>query len=110
MQIGFQRMAGKKTVTARPRSRVKGSDGSTRERALSAAFAVFRKRGFSGASTLEIATRAQMSKRDLYALFGSKHDMLTACIRERAGRMRQPLDLAAPISGSSEAVAATLIE
>ena len=37
-------MAGKKTVTAPPRSRVKGSDGSTRERALSAAFAVFRKR------------------------------------------------------------------
>jgi AcrR family transcriptional regulator len=103
-------MSGRKTVTAPPRSRVKGSDGSTRERALSAAFAVFRKRGFSGASTLEIATRAQMSKRDLYALFGSKHDMLTACIRERAGRMRQPLDLAARISGSSEAVAATLIE
>ena len=103
-------MAGKKTVTAPPRSRVKGSDGSTRERALSAAFAVFRKRGFAGASTLEIASRAQMSKRDLYALFGSKHDMLTACIRERAGRMRQPLDPAARISGSSEAVAATLIE
>ena len=100
-------MAAKKTVTAPPRSRAKGSDGSTRERALSAAFAVFRKRGFAGASTLEIASRAQMSKRDLYALFGSKHDMLTACIRERAGRMRQTLDLAAPISGSSEAAAAT---
>ena len=103
-------MAGKKTVTAPPRSRVKESDASTRERVLTAAFAVFRKRGFSCASTLEIATRAQMSKRDLYALFGSKQAMLTACIKERAGRMRQPLDLAAPISGSSEAVAGTLIE
>jgi AcrR family transcriptional regulator len=71
---------------------------------------VFRKRGFSGASTLEIATRAQVSKRDLYALFGSKHAMLTACIRERASRMRQPLELAAPIPSSREAVAATLVE
>ena len=85
-------------------------DGSTRERALTAAFAVFRKRGFSGASTLEIATRAQVSKRDLYALFGSKHAMLAACITERASRMRQPLELAAPIPSGSEAVAATLVE
>ena len=76
----FVRMTGKKTVTAPPRPRARGSDGSTRERALTAAFAVFRKRGFSGASTLEIATRAQVSKRDLYALFGSKHAMLAACI------------------------------
>ena len=103
-------MTGKKTVTVPPRPRAKGSDGSTRERALTAAFAVFRKRGFSGASTLEIATRAQVSKRDLYALFGSKHAMLTACIRERASRMRQPLELAAPNPSSREAVAATLVE
>jgi AcrR family transcriptional regulator len=103
-------MRGKKTVTVPPRPRAKAADGSTRERALTAAFAVFRKRGFSGASTLEIATRAQLSKRDLYALFGSKHAMLAACIRERASRMRQPLELAAPIPSSREAVAATLVE
>ena len=103
-------MTGKKAVTASPRLRPKGSHGSTRERVLAAAFAVFRKRGFSGASTLEIATRAQVSKRDLYALFRSKHAMLTACISERAGRMRQPLELAAPIPSSREAVAATLVE
>jgi len=103
-------MTGKKTVTVPQRPRAKGSDGSTRERVLTAAFAVFRKRGFSGASTLEIATRAQVSKRDLYALFGSKHAMLTACIRERAGRMRQPLELAAAVPSSSEAVADTLVE
>ena len=103
-------MTGKKAVTAPPRPRAKASDGSTRERVLTAAFAVFRKRGFSGASTLEIATRAQVSKRDLYALFGSKHAMLTACIRERASRMRQPLESAAPIPSSREAVAATLVE
>jgi len=103
-------MAGKKAVTAPPPARAKGSDRSTRERVLTAAFAVFRKRGFSGASTLEIATRAQVSKRDLYALFGSKHAMLTACIRERAKRMRQPLELAAPIPINKKAVKATLIE
>jgi AcrR family transcriptional regulator len=102
-------MTGRKAATT-ARRRVKESDDSTRERVLSAAFAVFRKHGFSDASTLEIATRAQVSKRDLYALFGSKHAMLTACIRERASRMRQPLDLAPPIPGSSEAVAATLLE
>ena len=103
-------MPGKKTVTVPPRPRAKGSDASTRERILTAAFAVFRKGGFSGASTLEIATRAQVSKRDLYALFGSKHAMLSACIRERASRMRQPLELAAPMPTSREAVAATLVE
>jgi AcrR family transcriptional regulator len=101
-------MTGKKAVSDPPRARAKAPDGSTRERVLAAAFAVFRKHGFSGASTLEIATRAQVSKRDLYALFGSKHAMLTACIRERASRMRQPLELAAP--SSREAVTATLFD
>jgi AcrR family transcriptional regulator len=97
--------------TANPaRLGAKDPDDSMRERVLTAAFAVFRKHGFSDASTLEIATRAQVSKRDLYALFGSKHAMLTACIRERASRMRQPLDLAAPVPNSSEAVAGTLVE
>jgi AcrR family transcriptional regulator len=85
-------------------------EGATRARVLKAAFAVFRKRGFSGASTLEIATRARVSKRDLYALFGSKHAMLAACIKERAARMRQPLDLAAPVPASSAAMVATLVE
>jgi AcrR family transcriptional regulator len=93
-------------VTATPHP----SASEARERALKAAFAVFRKRGFSGASTLEIATRARMSKRDLYALFGSKDAMLTACIRARASRMRQPLELAAALPERPDAVAATLVE
>jgi len=103
-------MAGKKTVTTESRPRAKRPDASTRARVLGAAFAVFRKRGFSDATTLEIATRAQVSKRDLYAMFGSKQAMLTACIKERASRMRQPLELAAPVPASPEAVTATLIE
>src|SRR5436189_64843 len=96
-------MAGKKAVTAESGPRAKASDASTRERVLGAAFAVFRKRGFSDATTLEIATRAQVSKRDLYALFGNKHAMLAACIKERASRMRQPLELAASVPQSRHA-------
>jgi len=103
-------MTGKKNATAPPRPRANGSDGSTRDRVLTAAFALFRERGFSRTSTLEIATRAQVSKRDLYALFRSKQAMLTACIRARASGMRQPLDLSTPIPSSSEALAATLVE
>src|SRR5215475_9627412 len=105
---GPDRMKGKKRVIATKRAKRDDPEPSLRARVLKAAFGVFRKRGFSGASTLEIATRAKVSKRDLYALFGSKHAMLAACIRERAGRMRQPLELAAPPPNSKEAVAATL--
>jgi AcrR family transcriptional regulator len=103
-------MRSKKSVIVPPRAVIEGPDHSARERVLAAAFAIFRKRGFSGASTLEIATRAQVSKRDLYALFGSKHAMLTACIKARASRMRQPLEMAAAIPSSEEAVKKTLVE
>ena len=75
----------------RPRPRRRAEDAgeaSVRERILSAAFAAFMERGYSGASTLEIATRAKVSKRELYALVGSKQDMLVACIAERSARMR----------------------
>jgi AcrR family transcriptional regulator len=64
-----------------------------RARILEAAFAAFMEHGFSAASTLEIATRARASKRELYAEFGSKQDMLVACIRERAERLKLPVDL-----------------
>jgi len=103
-------MRGNKAVSAPGRGAAGPPEHSVRERVLKAAFAVFRRRGFSGASTLEIATRAKVSKRDLYALFGSKHAMLAACIKERAARMRQPLELAAPVPTSRAAVAATLVE
>jgi AcrR family transcriptional regulator len=42
---------------------------------------------------LEIATRARVSKRELYALFGNKEAMLVACITERARRLKAPADL-----------------
>ena len=106
-------MKGKQTViTARRarRARPPPCDSSPRERLLEAAFAVFSEEGFADASTLEIATRAQVSKRDLYALFDSKQAMLAACINERAGRMRQPLYLASQVPESREALEATLVQ
>jgi AcrR family transcriptional regulator len=66
---------------------------SVRGRILEAAFSAFTERGFADTSTLEIATRARASKRELYALFGSKQDMLVACISERAKRLKMPADL-----------------
>src|SRR6266403_1004017 len=63
-----------------------------RARILSAAFAAFTEHGFAKASTLEIATRAMVSKRELYALFGNKQQMLITCISERGRRMRLPAD------------------
>lgn len=71
-------------------------DQPARERIFGAAFAAFRERGYTGASTLEIATRAKVSKRELYALFDNKQALLTACITERSKQMRLPLELPAP--------------
>ena len=67
-----------------------------RMRVMGAAFSAFMERGFEGASTLEIATRAKVSKRELYALFATKQAMLSACIAERTKLMRLPLELTAP--------------
>jgi AcrR family transcriptional regulator len=99
-----------KTGVAQDGAPPRSSGRSTRGRVLTAAFAVFCKRGFSGASMLEIATRARVSKRDLYALFDNKHAVLADCISERARWMRRPLDAAAPVPPSGEALAATLVE
>jgi AcrR family transcriptional regulator len=67
-----------------------------RERILAAAFEAFTTKGYDRTSTLDIARRAKISKRDLYANFGSKHAMLVACITNRAERMRLPPDLPSP--------------
>jgi AcrR family transcriptional regulator len=75
-------------------------------RILGAAFEAFAEEGYAGASTLDIATRAKISKRDLYANFGSKHEVLVACIKSRADRMRVSPDL--PIPGNRQMLASTL--
>ena len=67
-----------------------------RERILDAAFNAFMRLGYGGASTAQIARLAHVSKRDLYAHFGSKQGMLAGCVAERADRMRQPLRLPEP--------------
>jgi AcrR family transcriptional regulator len=67
-----------------------------RIRILRAAFEAFTERGYAGTSTLDIATRAKVSKRELYTLFGSKQAILVACIATRADRMRSPGDLPTP--------------
>jgi AcrR family transcriptional regulator len=64
-----------------------------RDRILEAAFAAFMKNGYATTSTLEIATRARVSKRELYSLVGHKQAMLIACISERAKRLDVPADL-----------------
>jgi len=73
-----------------------GDETAVRERILEAAFAAFMKNGYAATSTLEIATRARVSKRELYALVGNKQKMLIACIRERAKRLDVPADLPVP--------------
>jgi len=84
--------------------------GPIRERINKAAFSLFSESGFSDTSMLDIVTRARLSKRDLYALFPNKHAVLAACIHERAGRMRRPLDTAASLPQTRDALAKLLVE
>jgi AcrR family transcriptional regulator len=72
------------------------SDHPMQERILGVAFKAFTQDGYAETSTLEIARRAKISKRDLYANFSSKHAVLVACIKSRAERMRLPPDLPTP--------------
>jgi AcrR family transcriptional regulator len=69
---------------------------AVRARILDAAFAAFMKSGYAAAGTLDIATRARVSKRELYALVGNKQEMLIACITARATRLQVPIDLPVP--------------
>jgi AcrR family transcriptional regulator len=71
-------------------------EGEVRGRILEAAFATFMKHGYAASSTLEIATRARVSKRELYARVGNKQEMLIACISARARRLRVRADLPVP--------------
>src|SRR3982074_743541 len=86
-------MATRSTSDAR---REAADETPARERILDAAFSAFMEGGFAETSTLEIATRARVSKRELYALVGSKQDMLVACIAARAKRLQAPADLPEP--------------
>jgi AcrR family transcriptional regulator len=77
-----------------------------RERILDAAFCAFMENGYAGTSMLDIATRARVSKREIYAVCEGKAGLLRDAIAERAQRMRLPLELPAPKDRT--ALAATL--
>jgi AcrR family transcriptional regulator len=81
------------TASMSKHSKKGGEEAMVRKRILEAAFAAFMKSGYATTSTLEIATRARVSKRELYALVGNKQEMLIACIGERAKRFDVPADL-----------------
>ncbi|MGD0960666.1 MAG: TetR/AcrR family transcriptional regulator [Methylomonas sp.] len=82
------------------------ADMPVRERIMYAAYRAFTEKGYAGASTLEIATRAKVSKRELYAHFANKQAMLVACIASRTIRMRLPADL--PAAHDRDALARAL--
>ena len=85
------------TTVSLSKERQEGRDETeVRARILDAAFAAFMKSGYAATSTLEIATRARVSKRELYALVGNKKEMLIACISARATRLQIPADLPVP--------------
>jgi len=77
-----------------------------RERILDAAFCAFMKNGYAGTSMLDIATRAKVSKREIYAVCEGKAALLREAIAERARHMRLPLEL--PPARDRAALAATL--
>jgi AcrR family transcriptional regulator len=77
-----------------------------RSRILTAAFEAFTERGYAATSTLEIARRARVSKRELYALVGNKPRMLVTAIAERARRLQVPADM--PIPRDRETLAQVL--
>ncbi|SKC88680.1 transcriptional regulator, TetR family [Burkholderia sp. YR290] len=85
------------TKVSLSKDRQEGRDETeVRARILDAAFASFMTSGYAATSTLEIATRARVSKRELYALVGNKKEMLIACISARATRLQVPADLPVP--------------
>jgi AcrR family transcriptional regulator len=84
------------TASAAQRREDDSDESSVRGRILEAAFAAFMENGYAATSTLAIATRARVSKRELYALVGNKQQMLAACIRARASRLQVSADVPVP--------------
>src|SRR5215471_12263026 len=92
-QVKEDMMAARQTSKRRG---MRDDENSVRQRILTAAFAAFTERGYAETSTREIAARAHVSKRDLYALVGNKQQMLAAGISERAQRFKVPAGLPEP--------------
>jgi AcrR family transcriptional regulator len=75
-------------------------------RIIGAAFETILKKGYYDTSMLDVATRAKVSKRDLYAMYPNKQAVLVAVITSRAARMQLAPDLPPPHSRA--VLAATL--
>jgi AcrR family transcriptional regulator len=73
------------------------ADAALCNRIIEAAFETIMKKGYFATSMLDIATRAKVSKRDLYATYPHKQAVVAATIASRAARTRLP-DLPAPTS------------
>ena len=86
---------------------VETGEKPARERILDAAWQAFVELGYAETSTLEIATRARVSKRELYVLFGSKQAMLAECIADRVRQMQIAPKL--PQARSREALTRILV-
>jgi len=80
---------------------------SRRDRILDATFGLLLERGFAHTSTLDIARRARVSKRELYTLVGDKQTIVSACVARRAELLRLPLRVAPPHDQAT--LAATLV-
>lgn len=72
------------------------SDEQRRTAILEAAADVFATKGFSGATTAEIAKLARVSKRDLYDQFESKEGLLAAMVRAYSETLPIAADLGNP--------------
>lgn len=72
-----------------------------RERIVYAAVAAFLERGYPNVSMLEIATRARISNRDLYAEFENKSALLAYCVSFRAQKIRRPEGMPAIVDEGS---------
>ena len=75
-----------------PQPKLPEEQESLRQRVLGAAFSTFLDKGYARTSMLDIASRARISKRDLYAMCAGKPAMLKELVSERARRMRLPLE------------------
>jgi AcrR family transcriptional regulator len=84
-----------KTTRIKGRRRVAASGAPLEEpvrgRIIAAAFSLFEEQGFGDTSMLDIATRAQLSKRDVYTHYANKHALLADCVAARTRAMRSPL-------------------
>jgi AcrR family transcriptional regulator len=72
------------------------SDDERRAAILRAAAQVFATKGFSGATTAEIAKLARVSKRDLYDHFSSKEGLLAAMVHTYSTTLPIAADLGSP--------------